>query len=151
MDFVHPAVVQRLIANTLGAKDCGIALLCLDSGGCFASDLHDAEDVLAINGCADRGVAEVILMDYAEDRWVMGRLIIYYSIYFAWLATILCCCYRNMKTKDQSLSSMWTGLRGRMGGGPGGGDGGDGGTPVPPTVTTVPPAADDDEGEMTMT
>jgi hypothetical protein len=99
MDFVHPAVVHKLIANTLGGSDCDVALLCLDSGGCFAADLHDEG---APNGCADKGATEVVLMDYAEDRWVIGRLVVYYCTYALWILVVLCCWWCHLKPKGST-------------------------------------------------
>jgi len=102
MDFVHPAVVHRIIASSQGGGKCGGAILCLDSGGCFAADLRGSSD----SGCMDKHATEVILMDFAENRWMIGRQIIYYTTYAMWIAVIGCCCamqFKPLKAKAGSI------------------------------------------------
>jgi len=44
MDFVQPAIVHRIVAAMQEKNPCGYEIHCVDSGSCFAADLHGPGD-----------------------------------------------------------------------------------------------------------
>jgi hypothetical protein len=99
MDFVNPALVHRILSVSQHRPDCGYLLECLDSGSCFAADLHNETA-----GCLKKDKEWTKLLDYVEWRPLLGRTGAYIVFVILWIVVKLLllytlCCHQPKRKK----------------------------------------------------
>jgi len=76
MDFVHPAIVHRIISAMQGDPDCGFLVYCNPTATCFAANLNGVDST-----CLDTLDTEYALQDHEMQFWLPLR----YRWYLFWI------------------------------------------------------------------
>lgn len=89
-DFVHPVLVHRIISAVQGLEECSYYLQCVDTGSCFAVDLHGQPGEETGRKCLDRRQVMIDVKDYSEGRYIIGW---YYESMFKFITWLFLTTY----------------------------------------------------------